>query len=159
MPLLNSLYCYIPFQWFLLLDTKNIWFVLFHLANFWMCHLLLPAFESFSIYCFIFSFRYNFRIVSDSFLLQDHAGLLFLHLESLIELFVFTIRINFWDVSWIYFFFFNIQNIKSNCRIVFLKSFPIIYFWWIVYSFPLIFIYKRFNIWNFFCISLNFFTF
>ena len=69
---------------------------------------------------------------------------------------VFTIRINFWDISWIYFFFFNIQNIKNNCRI-FLKGFPIIHFWWIIYSFPVIFIYKRFNIWSYFCISPNFF--
>ena len=32
--------------------------------------------------------------------------------------------------------FFSIQNIKINCYIVFLKSFPIIFFWWKSYSFP-----------------------
>ena len=74
----------------------------------------------------------------DRFLLPGHAKPLFLHLESLIDFFLFfffTIRINVWDISWTYFFFFNIQNIKSNCLIVFHKSFPIIYFWWMIYSF------------------------
>ena len=68
----------------------------------------------------------------------------------------FTNRINFWDISWTNFFFFNIQNIKSNCWIIFPKRFPIIYFWWIIYSFPVTYIYKRFNTWNSFWISLNF---
>ena len=33
--------------------------------------------------------------------------------------------------------FFNIQNIKSNS--IFLNFFPIIFFWWKIYSFPVIF--------------------
>ena len=48
------------------------------------------------------------------------------------------------------FFLFCIQNIKSNCYIIFVKFFPIIFFWWIVCSFSVMFIYKRFN----FCYSL-----
>ena len=57
----------------------------------------------------------------------------------------------------IYFFYFSIQNIKINCYIIFLKFFPIIVFWRIVYSFSIIFIYKKFNfcysLWVFFFIS------
>ena len=56
---------------------------------------------------------------------------------------LFTIWIMFWDIGRIYFFFFNIQNIKSNSvshiYIIFLKFFPIIFFWWKIYSFPVIF--------------------
>ena len=54
----------------------------------------------------------------------------------------------FSNISRVYFFFFNMQKIKSNFRIIFLKCFPVIYFWQIIYSFPIIFIYKRFNVWN-----------
>ena len=94
----------------------------------------------------------------DSSLLQDNTNLFLLHLESLIELFLFfKIQINFWNVSWTYSFLFNIKNIKNNCPIILLERFPDIYFWWIIYSFSIIFIYKRFNIWNFFWIPLNFF--
>ena len=32
------------------------------------------------------------------------------------------------------FFLFNIQNVKSNSHIIFLKFFPIIFFWWKMYS-------------------------
>ena len=56
----------------------------------------------------------------------------------------------FWNISMKYFLFFSIQNIKSNCYIIFLRFFPIIFFWWKTYPFPVIFIYKRFN----FCYSL-----
>ena len=45
-----------------------------------------------------------------------------------------------------YFFFSNIQNIKSYCHIIFFKRFPVIYFCRIIYSFPLIFTYKWFDI-------------
>ena len=37
------------------------------------------------------------------------------------------------------------QNIKSNCWIIFLKPFPVIYFWWAFYSNPVIFLYKWFK--------------
>ena len=44
-----------------------------------------------------------------------------------------------------FFLFFSIQNIKSNCHIIFLNLFPIIIFWWKMYSLPVIFICNRFN--------------
>ena len=69
---------------------------------------------------------------------------------------LFTIRINFWDISWTYLFLFNTQNSKSSCWIIFLKRFPIINFWWVIYSFPVIFIYKQLNIWNSFWMQFNF---
>ena len=53
----------------------------------------------------------------------------------------------------IYFLFFSIQNIKNNCSIIFLNFSPIFFSWWKIYSFPVIFIYKRFN----FCFSLQIF--
>ena len=56
----------------------------------------------------------------------------------------------FWNISKICFFFFSMQIIKSNCYISFLNLFPIIFFWWKIYSFLFIFIYKRCN----FCYSL-----
>ena len=59
----------------------------------------------------------------------------------------------FWNIRKIYFFFFHIQNIKSNYYIVFLKIFPIIFFWWKIYFFLLLFIYKRLN----FCDYLSMF--
>ena len=88
------------------------------------------------------------------FLLQENASLLFLHLESLIHFFFHNLN-NFWDINWIYFFFLDIQNIKSNFRIIFLKRFPIISFWWIIYFFPVMFIYKWINIWSSFCMGFN----
>ena len=48
------------------------------------------------------------------------------------------------------FFLFSIQNIKSSCYIIFLKFFPIIFYLWKIYSFPVICIYKSYN----FCYSL-----
>ena len=45
----------------------------------------------------------------------------------------------------------------SKCRDMFLKPFPIIYFWWIIYSFSFTFIYNWFNIWICFWIHLKFF--
>ena len=57
---------------------------------------------------------------------------------------IFTIWAMFWNISSIYFFFFSIQDIKSNNYIIFLKFFSIIFFWWKIYPFPVIFIYKRF---------------
>ena len=60
----------------------------------------------------------------------------------------------FWNISRIYAFFFSIQNIKSNCYIIFLNSFPVIFFWCIIFFFPVKFFYKRFNF-NFFIISCD----
>ena len=45
------------------------------------------------------------------------------------------------EINSTHFFFFKIQSIKSNCQIIFLKRFPVIYFGRVIYSFPLIFIY------------------
>ena len=39
----------------------------------------------------------------------------------------------FWNIGWTYFHFCNIQNIKSNCWIIFLKLFAVIYFWWVIF--------------------------
>ena len=55
---------------------------------------------------------------------------------------------------YIYIFFFSIRNIESNYYIIFLNFTPIIFFWWKIYSFPLIFICKRFN----FCYSFRIFS-
>ena len=46
--------------------------------------------------------------------------------------------------------FFSIQNIKSNCFIIFLKLFWNIFSWLKIYFFPVISIYKKLN----FCYSL-----
>ena len=44
------------------------------------------------------------------------------------------------NISWTYFYFFDIKNIKSNCWIILLKSCSIFLFWWTFYSIPVIFI-------------------
>ena len=44
------------------------------------------------------------------------------------------------------FFLFDVQNIKSNCYIIFLNFFPTMFFWWKIYSFQFIFIYKWFDL-------------
>ena len=81
------------------------------------------------------------------FLLQDNAiALLFLNLKSLRELFVFYGLSYDLKYKLEVFLFFKIQNIKSNCWNTFLKRFPIIYFCRIIYSFPVTFIYKWFDI-------------
>ena len=51
----------------------------------------------------------------------------------------------FWSIGRIYFLFFSIQNTESNCSIIFLRHFSIIFSWWKIYSFPVRLIYKRFN--------------
>ena len=60
-----------------------------------------------------------------------------------------TICVMFWNISKIYIFYFSMKNIKSNFYIVFFKFFPIIFFWWESYPFPVTFIYKTFNFWHF----------
>ena len=66
----------------------------------------------------------------------------------------FTIWGFFWNISRIYFFFFSVETIKSNCYVIFLNVFPVICLWWIVYSFVKIFICKAVNfcyfLWIFF---------
>ena len=57
-----------------------------------------------------------------------------------------NIWVMFSNISRIYFFFLSIQNINSNCYIIFLNFFPIIIFWWKIFSYlPFIFIFKKFN--------------
>ena len=67
----------------------------------------------------------------------------------------FKIWVMFWNINRIYFFIFSIKNIKSNCYIIFFIFFPIIFFWWNIYSFLVLFIYKRFD----FCYSLQMFSY
>ena len=56
---------------------------------------------------------------------------------------LFTIWVMFWNISRLFVFFFSIRNIKNNCYIIFLKYFRVIFFWWKIYSFPVIFTYKK----------------
>ena len=53
------------------------------------------------------------------------------HLKN--DLFL-TIWVMFWNISRIYFFIFSIQNIKCNCYIIFLKFFPIIFWFHLLIS-------------------------
>ena len=66
---------------------------------------------------------------ADRLLLQDNTILL--RLGSLKNNLFFTIWVMFWSISKIFFSFFRIQNIKTNCQILFLKVFVIrgIYIW------------------------------
>ena len=83
-----------------------------------------------------------------NFLLQDNA--IFFPLESLKE---------FNDLSYVlklkqcilYIFSFSAsKTVRAIVKLFSLKFFPIIFFWWKIYTFPVIFIYKWFN----FCYSL-----
>ena len=65
------------------------------------------------------------------------------------------IRQSCWNVGRIFIHFSNIWHIKSNCWIVFLKVFPVMFSWLEIYSFPVSFTYKRPNFWY----SLRFFSF
>ena len=47
----------------------------------------------------------------------------------------------FWNIGRIYFFFFSIQH---NRWINFLNFSPTIFFWWVIYCFPVIFIWDDF---------------
>ena len=44
---------------------------------------------------------------------------------------------------------FNIWNIKKNCGVIFLNFLPITFFGWVIYSFVVTFLYKRFNFFSF----------
>ena len=59
---------------------------------------------------------------------------------------LFTIWIMFWNIRRTSFFFFSIQNIKSNCNIFCLNFFSITFFWWKIYFYPFMIIYKRINL-------------
>ena len=78
-------------------------------------------------------------------LLPDKAVLL--RLESLKHNLFFMLWVLFWNVGRIYFLVFCTQIIKSNRKIILLKYFPIIFIWWVIYSFLSMVIYKRFNFW------------
>ena len=64
----------------------------------------------------------------------------------------FTICAIFWNMCKMYFFFFSIQNIRSNSYIIFLKLFPAIFFWWVIYSFP-VYLFMKGLIFLIFCRS------
>ena len=78
---------------------------------------------------------------SDSFLLQDNSIFLrtylyvFLRFKSLKSNLLFTIWDMFSNISSFHFYSFSVQNIKNNCDIIFVKFFPIIFFWWNIYLF------------------------
>ena len=65
------------------------------------------------------------------------------------------IRRDCWNIDRIFIHFSNIWHIKSNCWIVFLKVFSVMFSWLEIYSFPVSFTYKRPNFWY----SLRFFSF
>ena len=79
------------------------------------------------------------------FLWQDNANPFFLHLGSLRELFL-AIWINFWNISWTYFFFLMYKTVIVTVQIF--------NFWWIIYSALVKIIYKWYNIWNSGCDSI-----
>ena len=63
----------------------------------------------------------------------------------------FTIWVMFWKIIRIIYSFVAYKRaIKSNYYIIFIGVFPVIFFWWNIYSLPVISICKRFN----FCYSL-----
>ena len=57
-----------------------------------------------------------------------------------ITCFFFTIWVIFWNLSRICIFFFSVQSIKSNCCIIFLKYFLIIFSWWVILSLLYLFV-------------------
>ena len=62
---------------------------------------------------------------------------------------------NIYRYIYIYIYIFIMQNNNSHCYIIFLKFFQIIFFWWKIFSFLFIFIYK----WFIFCYSFRFFPY
>ena len=98
----------------------------------------------------------NHRGVYMLFLLIMPTTFLFLNNAILRDLESLKEKIIFHDLSYILkynldiFFIFNINNIKSNSYIIFLKFFTIIFFWWKIFSLPVILINKRFNFCYFF---------
>ena len=78
---------------------------------------------------------------AENLLQKDSTSLPFLHLES----FGVTCFSQFELIFELYaehISFFNEQNIKRNCHIIFLKGFRIIYFLWIIY-FILLYFFKN----------------
>ena len=93
-------------------------------------------------------FFYN-KIMPSSFLFSSFGIIKRIYL-------FFIVWVMFLYISGTYFFFFSIQNIKTNCWIIFPKVFPINYICGIIYSFLDVAIYKWLNVWNSFWIPLNF---
>ena len=97
------------------------------------------------------------------FLLRDNSIVVLLALNPFDLLFRFSPfgiikrMIVFHDLNYVLkhkhdvFFLFSMQNINSNCYIIFRKFFPVMFFWLKIYSFSVIVIYKWFN----FCYSLR----
>ena len=98
----------------------------------------------------------NHRGVYMLFLLIMPTTFLFLNNAILRDLESLKEKIIFHDLSYILkhnldiFFIFNINNTKSNSYIIFLKFFTINFFWWKIFSLPVILINKRFNFCYFF---------
>ena len=90
----------------------------------------------------------NILSFSDGIIIQQES--LFIHTFFMRFKFIFVLKNGRTYLS-----FFNIYNIESNCRIIFVKYFSIFDFWWIIDSFPLT-TDKRFNIWNSFKTPLSF---
>ena len=87
-------------------------------------------------------------------LLEDNTRRFFLEIIKRVVFFTFYFII--WNVTWAYLHFLNIQIIKDNCWIIFLKCFTIVYFWWVLYFISVIFICKWFNTWIYLWIPLYF---
>ena len=92
----------------------------------------------------------SFRLIFSSFGLSIAFFSIWNHSKN--KLF-YIISVMFGIISRIYFFFFSIQNIKSNCYIIFVKFYLIIFFWCKIYSFTVTFFSKELN----FCYSLRIF--
>ena len=92
---------------------------------------------------------------ADAFLLKDNV--IFLPLKSLKEYLV------SYDFSYVLkhkqdiFFFFSIQILRAIYELLFKFFFSNIFFWWKIYSFAVIFIYKKLNFYHSFRIFFYFF--
>ena len=64
-------------------------------------------------------------------------------------------ELGFFNTNRIYFQFLNKQHIERNCWIILFKSFPAIFYRRVIYSFPVLVIYKTLNFW----FSLRFFSY
>ena len=97
---------------------------------------------------FLLTFFYSFLVLI-VFSKQDNA--FFLHLESLKEQLVLDdLSCLFKHKQDIFFCFLAYKTLRAIVRFFFFKFFPIIFFWWKIYFFLNVFIYKRLN----FCFSL-----
>ena len=100
--------------------SQNLYFYFFMRFKFIFCSKAMKTIQTIKItLTFLMLFHIIMQII---FLLQDDVIPLFICLELLTEFFL-TLWVMFWNISWKYFFFFNVQNIKSNCQIFFPQMF------------------------------------